>query len=321
MGFSPSVAIVIAFKNELPKLKQHVPQLLNQEYPNFKLYFVDDHSTDEGANFLHSLADEKIVVIQQSDDHHGKKRALSLAINEVKEEWVLCTDADCYPESNQWISQMMRHAETADMVLGYSPPSGEKSWLNGWISFETWFIALQYFSASLLGRPYMGVGRNIAYRKSLFDGLGGFASHEHIKSGDDDLFISQLEKDHKVEISLSRKSWMWTLPKDTFRAYIRQKRRHLTTAPHYKVSTQIWLMALFVTQLVWYIAVVTMLFKGFWLMSLGLLVLRCLLISTVLLKRPLEWQVGLLKTMGYDVGLCIFYLTLSFAFLFPKKEW
>ena len=222
LSLLPSVGVLIAFKNELPQLKKYVSLLLDQDYVNYILYYIDDHSDDDGLQFLEALNNEKIKLIRQVKGKAGKKDAISLGISKVKEDWILCTDADCFPDSKQWISSMMRRTKEVDMVLGYGPSIGRDGshghWLARWISFETWFIAIQYFSAALLKRPYMGVGRNIAYRKSLFAEIGGFEAHEHIKSGDDDLFISQLKSTHRLGLSLDRKSWMWSASKGTLRA-------------------------------------------------------------------------------------------------------
>ena len=52
-----------------------------------------------------------------------------------------------------------------EVVLGYGAYKKYPGFLNKLIRFETFHTALQYFSYALAGKPYMGVGRNLSYRK------------------------------------------------------------------------------------------------------------------------------------------------------------
>ena len=77
------------------------------------------------------------------------------------------------------------------IILGYGKYISEPGLLNKWIRTDTTYIAMQYLAMAIKGRPYMGVGRNMAYRKSLFFERKGFASHLNLASGDDDLFVNE----------------------------------------------------------------------------------------------------------------------------------
>src|SRR5690606_33778770 len=122
----------------------------------------------------------------------GKKYGLTLGIKAASHEWILLTDADCRPNSRRWIRSMSRYFdEDTQFVLGFSPYRATAGLLNLFIRFETMLTAIQYFSFGWLGNPYMGVGRNLAYRKSKFLEEKGFNNFLHVTGGDDDLFVNQ----------------------------------------------------------------------------------------------------------------------------------
>src|SRR5690606_34092381 len=158
---------------------------------------------------------------------HGKKFALSLGIKAAQYEHLVFTDADCVPESSDWLTHMAgAFSGGKEIVLGYSPYLRRAGMLNALIRFETFHTAMSYLSYALKGKPYMGVGRNMAYTKSLFFRGKGFASHMHIASGDDDLFVNQNATPHNTTICIHPEAHVWSEPKTTFSAYARQKTRH-----------------------------------------------------------------------------------------------
>jgi hypothetical protein len=148
---------------------------------------------------------------------------------------VLLTDADCRPVCPEWITRMVQgFAPNKDIVLGYGGYIRSPGLLNRLIRYDTIHIALQYLSYALAGIPYMGVGRNMAYRKSLFYQNNGFISHYNLHSGDDDLFINQAATRRNTSIVISPESFTLSQPKTTFRQWWMQKKRHLSTASYYR---------------------------------------------------------------------------------------
>jgi len=87
----------------------------------------------------------------------------------------------------------------------------------------------------------MGVGRNLAYRKSLFNENHGFVRHLNIPSGDDDLFVNEVAKRHNTRIEVSAGSHTESVPETRLKDWLRQKRRHLSTSSHYKGSSKLML--------------------------------------------------------------------------------
>lgn len=260
------VSVVISAKNEFPSLKKNLPMILSQDYPEFEVVVVNDASDDETIFLLEDLAREydhlKIVTITQDlNFFKGKKFPLALGIKSATHEYLLLTDADCEPAGNNWISSMVSgFSDEKEVILGYGKYNEAAGFLNKVIRYETAFTALQYFSLALLGSPYMGVGRNLAYRKKLFIENKGFISHYNVSSGDDDLFINKVANRKNTFVQYSPESFTSSNPKLRFRTWWMQKRRHLSTGKHYKFKhkfilgaysfTYLFFMVLFVVLLV-----------------------------------------------------------------------
>ena len=234
------VSVVICAKNEFHQLKKNLTLILEQDYPEFEVVVVNDASDDETIFFLQDLSQAykhlKVITLEQDlNFFKGKKFPLAIGIKSTKYENLLLTDADCEPASDQWISEMAAgFGNKFEVVLGYGPYHEADGFLNKIIRYETVFTALQYFSLALWGKPYMGVGRNLAYKKRLFMEQKGFISHYKVASGDDDLFINKVAKKSNTSIVLSPGSFMKSAAKARFSDWWLQKRRHLSTGKYYK---------------------------------------------------------------------------------------
>ncbi|MES2778612.1 MAG: glycosyltransferase [Bacteroidota bacterium] len=234
------VSVIIAARNEYENLQKYLPAILNQDYPEFEVVVVNHYSWDNTQQYLEELQLQykhlKVSqLIEQEKYPTGKKFALTIGIKAAKYDQLVFTDADCDPASNQWLALMQsRFTNNKDIVLGYAPHYKKGGMLNLYERFQTMVTAVFYFSFALGGNAFMGVGRNLAYRKELFFRHKGFASHQHIMSGDDDLFINEAATPTNVAIECSPESYTWSDAKGTFEAWSRQKSRHMTTGKHYK---------------------------------------------------------------------------------------
>ena len=258
------LSIIICAKNELENLKKNLPNIIDQNelsivfndsHFNFKseIIVVNDQSTDDSLNYLQTLEKQhdclKIVNIDRSVNHsEGKKFALTLGIKTAKFDYLLMTDADCFPKSQNWsniiFKALLSNNNDLDVILGYSPYKKQKGILNKLIRFDTFVVAQNYLSYALRNLTYMGVGRNLAYKKKIFFDNKGFASHIHIPSGDDDLFIQEVSSDKNIKIGVefSRDTHMVSEVTNRWKDWIYQKRRHLSTSSFYKIKFKILLM-------------------------------------------------------------------------------
>ena len=323
------VSVVICARNELKNLQLHLESVLNQDYPDFQVIVVNDCSWDESQSFLDEMAlkysNLKVVSIKEQEKYlHGKKFALSLGIKAASHELLLLTDADCIPASSDWIGRMSSsYKQGIDLVIGYGGYCKAPGLLNRIIRFDTFFNAIQYISAALAGEPYMGVGRNLSYRKSLFFKNKGFANHNHLLSGDDDLFVNETAGNGNVAVQLHPDSFTWSVAKSTFGSWFRQKRRHQTTSAFYKPSHQLLIGSFFISQFLFLIFSVVLLTVGFQIMWVGIVLALWYLIRFVIFGMSMK-RLGELDNLWllpiYDLLIVFVYPAISVANMISKPK-
>ncbi|MDA0195393.1 MAG: hypothetical protein O2951_10150 [Bacteroidetes bacterium] len=148
--------------------------------------------------------------------------------------------------------------DSTSIALGFSPYKAESSLLNLIVNYETVITATHYLSSALWGAPYMGVGRNLIYRKSLFLGKKGFNGFNKVTGGDDDLFINRHASGGNCRICIHPEAIVDSFPKKNWSTYMKQKRRHLSVGKHYR-SRDKWRLGLFATsQILFWICFVTL---------------------------------------------------------------
>ena len=288
-----TVSIIICARNEENNLKKNLPRILNQNYRSFELIVVNDGSNDATGDVLLKFAIKhpilQVLSRQKQPGMPGKKQALSQGINTAKHDVLLLTDADCQPASNDWLRLMQKKiAGSIKIGLGYAPYKKQPGWLNRFIRFETVYSAVQYLSFALNGSPYMGVGRNLIYHKSLFAEANGFKSHEKIASGDDDLFINQVANKSNTTIVLDKNTFVYSSPVTTWRQFFRQKSRHYTTGKHYKLRHQIALGLLSMSHFLHYFGGIVLIILKFSTFFVALLYLVRMVVMLTMYRRILK---------------------------------
>lgn len=259
------VSVIIVAKNEEENLSNHLPLLLNQNHPQYEVVVVNNCSWDKSEELLKEMAAQypklRIVTIEEQERYpKGKKFALTLGIKAAKYDTLLMTDADCLPASENWITQMQQaYTPKTELVLGYGAYKKTSGLINYLIRYETFYTALQYLSFALAGSPYMGVGRNLSYRKQTFFKVKGFASHNHILSGDDDLFVNEVATKTNTAISIQPDAFTISIPKETWGEWMKQKRRHLHTGRYYKLGHKFWLTLLNISHILFFVLGISLL--------------------------------------------------------------
>ncbi|TDO77556.1 cellulose synthase/poly-beta-1,6-N-acetylglucosamine synthase-like glycosyltransferase [Flavobacterium chryseum] len=275
------VSVIVCAKNEEENVKKYIPLLAEQNYPDFEIVLIDDASSDETLEvfeeFEKQYSNIRLVKVQNNEAFWGnKKYALTLGIKASKKDYLLFTDADCYPTSKEWITAMTsQFTEDKTIILGYGGYEKERSFLNKVIRFETVLTAVQYFSWAKAGLPYMGVGRNLAYKKDEFFNVNGFIEHIQVRSGDDDLFVNQAANKANTTIAFNPEGFTYSKPKHSYGEWFIQKRRHVTTANHYKFFDKFQLSLFYSSQLFFFLLVIVLLsFQFQWIAVLALLATR-----------------------------------------------
>jgi len=240
-NFKDPVSIIVCAKNEAENLKKFLPLLIQQEYPSFEVIVVNDSSEDDSDIVLAGIKQQYpalyyTTIPKDRKFTHGKKLALTIGVKAANNNYLLLTDADCYPSSKNWLKEMAQgfSQPQKEIVLGFGAYEKRKGLLNMLIRYDTFFTAIQYLGFALSGKPYMGVGRNLAYTKKLFISGEGVKRHAHLLSGDDDLFVQDRANKQNTTIIISASSHTYSLPPTSFKEWIQQKNRHLSTNSFYK---------------------------------------------------------------------------------------
>lgn len=249
------VSVLVCYKDESNHIGKTLQAILSQDYGAFEVIAMDDESRDGSWDIVNNVKHPLLRSLQVSGSAPGKRKALSEAILAAKYQHCLLTDADCLPASSHWIRSMAEAyavQKSTQIVLGFGPTRTEKGLLNTFERYETALTAMQYFSYAHTGMPYMGVGRNLMYDRTLFIDQGGFDQLPNTISGDDDLFINQVATSKNVAVNLDPASFVFSAGKSTLFEFLHQKARHISTAPHYKPVHQFLLTVFAVVQVCFY---------------------------------------------------------------------
>jgi len=323
------VSVIVCAHNELNNLQELLPLLLKQQYPKLQIVVVDDRSTDGTLDYLLQKQDErlKVVWLRERPRHiQGKKFALTMGIRAATYDKLLLTDADCLPNSHEWVSHMSKHLEgKIQIVLGYSPYVHEPGLLNSYIRYETLMTAGFYISAALRGFPYMGVGRNLAYRKSFFMENYGFRGHVHVMGGDDDLFVNQHAKAENTACSLSDKTKVVSKPKKSWKQYLIQKKRHLQVGKYYKNKDKKWLASVSFSHMFFWVGTLFLILGGYEpILIITGLIIKWLSQFYFLHKaaKRLKEPINLATLPILDFLFVIYYIILGLSAIFSKTtQW
>lgn len=322
------VSIIVCAHNEEKNLRELIPLLLRQEYPEFEIIIVEDRGNDDSFDFLYEATKHhnklRVVQVKNKPEHiNGKKYALTLGLKAAKHEWVLLTDADCRPGSKQWIKEMSNHfSKDTAIVIGFSPYQKAKGLLNSFIRYEGLLTAIQYLGMAIMGKPYMGVGRNLAYRKNLFLENKGFKSHLSITGGDDDLFVNQLGNKKNTAVAIGVSTLVYSKPKTTWEQFYFQKLRHLSVGKQYKAIDKLNL-GLFNLSLIgtWLLIIPAVMYSPLFYIPLGVFLLRICLLTLLAHKasRKLGESFGAWKVFFLDFIFVIYYLVIGLQALHSNK--
>jgi glycosyltransferase involved in cell wall biosynthesis len=326
-----AVSVIVCARDEAHQLATNLPGILVQDYRStHEIVIVNDNSIDDTKYLLDEFKKSfkninHILLSQEAKLITGKKFPLSIGIKSAKHEILLLTDADCIPSSEHWIHNIQNaYVDDIEIVLGYGAYKKKSGILNKLIRFETFHTALQYLSYALAGIPYMGVGRNLSYKKDVFLRNKGFSSINMIPSGDDDLFINQVANKKNTAIVIDKSAHTLSEPKNTWSEWMTQKYRHYTTAKFYKPIHK-FLLGLYSFSLfaLYPLFILSMVFYCWWI-ALAVFGLRLIIQGIVLYKSMKKlnetdlfpWFILL------DLWMPLYYLfTLPAIWKSPRRTW
>ncbi len=325
------VSVIICARDEATNLVKNLSATLKQEYkPNHEIIVVNDNSFDDSKYLLEEFQQtfKQLHVIelkQEAKMINGKKFPLSIGIKTAKHEIVLLTDADCVPASEYWIDKMQEtYGEETEIVLGYGAYKKKPGMLNKLVRWETFHTALQYLSYSLAGVPYMGVGRNLSYKKAVFFRHKGFSAHNNIASGDDDLFINMAANRRNTKINIDTDTFTLSEPVKNWEQWMKQKRRHYSTSRYYKPLHKFLLGLYSFTHFLFFPLLALSIFYFSWKWALIVFGVRLIIQAIVYfpaMKKLNEKDLYPLF-LFFDIWMFFYYLIFAFALIRkPKPVW
>lgn len=329
------VSVIIAAKNEAAHLKDLLPLLMQQDYPDFEVVVVNDRSTDGSEELLAAFTKEyaklRSVTIRYTPEHlTSKKYALTLGIKVSAYDTVLLTDADCRPVSLNWIKRMSApiRNDQKTFVLGHGSYLALPGLLNKIIQFETLMTAIYYFSFGYWKSPFMGVGRNLCYRKDFFMEKKAFKSLWHIEGGDDDLFVNRYANSKNTAIVAHPESITVSEPKTSFKEYFVQKKRHFHAGKYYQAKDKLKLGLYTLSHLVfWFAGLGIVILDSSWepiALVLGLVLARAMLQHYIIgeARKKLEGKGKVIWTLFFDLMYMMNYWVLGVqGYLSKTVKW
>ncbi len=235
-NLTAKISVVVCCKNEIQTIPQLIEQLKLQQYPDYEIIIVDDCSDDGTFEYLNKLQQKNLFVYQVVKSIAGKKELLEFGIRNATSDWILVCDADCLPRSSNWIQSMTQaiQNEQTEIVLGYAPFTEEKAWVNLFSRYENFHTGITYLSMAIAKHAYMGVGRNMMFKKSLYNKYIEQVKSIPTLSGDDDLLINMSSNRENTTVCIDKDSFVYSATKNTFSAFLNQKKRHISTSYYYK---------------------------------------------------------------------------------------
>ena len=324
----PPVSIIISARNSVLKLEDNIQHWLTQDYPNFEVVIIDDRSSDETAYFLVKTAEKepllKYVLLDPDVIKNGsKKLALTLGIKKAKNNYFLLTDADCIPSSDQWLKHMATgFTHKKDIVLGVSPVNTKKSFLGRLTQYENLLTAMQYLGMSIKGKPYMGVGRNLAYTRGIYDSVGGFSKHHHLPAGDDDLFVQEASNANNTVVCIQPESYVNTEGPKNWKEYWKQKMRHLWIGKQYRSDVKTSLAWLPISQLLfWTIIIIWFITGSSWLWPIIPIIVKIVPEWIIFVKKGKLLNMPLAGPyyLFYNIFYSFWYVVISMNAFFKRK--
>jgi biofilm PGA synthesis N-glycosyltransferase PgaC len=321
------VSVIVCARNEAENLRNFLPSVLEQDYPSYEVIVVNDCSDDNSDDVLGHLLMQyphlRVSSINKDPKFtHNKKFAQFIGIKAASNEILLLTDADCQPESDKWVEKMTSNfSSTTDFVLGYGGYLHEKGLLNRYLRYDSMFVAMQYLGMAIKGIPYMGVGRNLAYRRSVFFRNKGFGMHNKTFSGDNDLFVNANASKLNTRVEFGPGTHTRSVPSANLEEWIKQKQRHLFTSGLYRIRDKFLLTLEPFSRIIFYILFIVLVsFPYLWPYAVSLFALRLIVQLTVLAKtqKKLNENELLMISLIFDIFSPLINLAIYFSTFYNR---
>jgi glycosyltransferase involved in cell wall biosynthesis len=326
----PPVSVVLVTKDEQENLKERLPVILEQQYPDFEVVIVNNASSDE-TEFVLKVFQKiypqlKVVNLYSEAPNKflGKKYPLSIGIKSAKNDCVLLTNVNCVPNSLFWIMNMVRGlSQTRNTIIGFNFYEREKTLFNSLVQYDTIINAINYGGMALLGNPYKATGDNIIISREEFFNSGSFLSLYNVACGDMELYVNRITKGKKTSVILNEEAYIKTETPQSFSLWCRYKKRNIKTAYYYKFLDKLLVAIPSWTTLFFYATFVTLFLLNFpwqWILTGCILKFAIQIIffqnaSKVLMKNNLCIFAPL-----FEIFFLVFNTIMGISVLFSRKD-
>lgn len=242
----PSVSVVVyAHAEEAENLPNLLPALLAQDYPCYEVIVVNDAVSFEMQNAIALYECEYSNVYQTSVPEtvynvSRKKLGITLGVKAAKNDVIVLIESNCKPQGNSWLMSMARNfVPGIDVVLGYTrmvDNSGKKQ--SGFQAFNRALFAIRYLAYAIIGKPYMGVGSNMAYRKEVFFANKGFSATLNLHYGDDDLLINEIAHGRNTRVEIAPESIVESRHDNVKEAWDESRMKYGFTSKYLRTSSR-----------------------------------------------------------------------------------
>lgn len=314
----PGISVIVTSKNSAEELALNLPFIIEQDYPNYEVIVVNRGSTDDTDMVLKG-AEQKYphlyhtYVPAEADGINEKKLALTLGIKAAKYDCLLFTEAYCRPCSNQWIKEFGKaFAQGDEVVLGFGKLEiPKKTALRGFMLYDNLIHHLKFLSLAIAHHPFMGIGRNMAYKKELFFTHKGYSSILGMDGGEDDLFINRIAPKKKTGVVLSRESMTVSESVRNFSIWRMLKSVYLFSKQSYKGFAFRWFGLETLSKYIFYLLFAAMITLCITTGNLLVGAFACLLF---VIRYAVQWRVISLNGKHFDAGR--YHINLLFYDLF-----
>ncbi len=237
---SPSVSVIVYSDGNSDVLREHLPAILTQNYPDYEVIVVNDGSDPETEDVLKLFSHEHkhlYYTFVPTDTQYlsHKKLALTMGIKAAKHETLLFTEASCKPLTKNWIRSMANaYAPETDIILGYCRYPENSGLMHKLVSYDLLTNGLRYLSSALAHHPFTGDGKNLSYKRHLFFEQKGYAKSLNLHAGADDLFINSIATKRNTTAVFTSESLTESDKLEDWSYYKEMKISRAATRPYYK---------------------------------------------------------------------------------------
>lgn len=330
----PPLSVIICVQNQLEDLRANISKILEQDYPCFEVIVIDLASEDDTKYYLEHL--DKTYdnfyfsyIPLTARFISRRKLAQTIAVKASKYDWLVFTEINSQPTSNQWLKKLMgQRREETEIILGYNRYKSEDTWINRLSSYDNQLLNMRFLGSALGGAPYMGMGRNLAYKKELFHQTKAFNNQLNLQRGEDDLFINQFANSKNTSVAVSPEAIIEVNSLKTRREWRLIKRSYLLSMNRFKGVNQYWMGFETTTRFLFYAFSIALIISGVlmggWLISLLAILLFVLRwITQSIIVNNIAKRMGESRRYRFSLPLLDIIIpikTLAIRFNLPRKS-